>query len=138
MNRAGLPLVCSLCRNLPAPVYPICPRQNSKSLISPPPPPTQLAEGQHHGDVGRDRVGVGPKEHPPHRHVVSAVQPQFLQVWFNCHNFVVSNQFVEFYFYHSAYFGFGMVRLSTKFTRDMLPYWYRRMYDGDDAPATFT
>ena len=40
--------------------------------------------------------------------------------------------------FYSAYFGFGMVRLSTKFTRDMLPYWYRRMYDGDDAPSTFT
>ena len=52
--------------------------------------------------------------------------------------FLFSYKFVEFYFCYSAYFGFGMVRLSTKFTRDMLPYWYRRMYDGDDAPSTFT
>ena len=29
----------------------------------------------------------------------------------------------------------GMVHLSTKFTRDMLPYWYKRMYDGE--PGTF-
>ena len=33
------------------------------------------------------------------------------------------------------HFGFGMVHLSTKFTRDMLPYWYKRMYAGD--PGTF-
>jgi hypothetical protein len=39
--------------------------------------------------------------------------------------------------FYNAHFGFGMVRLSTKFTRDMLPYWYRRMYEGDKAPSTF-
>ncbi len=33
------------------------------------------------------------------------------------------------------YFGIGMVHLNTKFTKDMLPYWYRRMYDGE--PGTF-
>ena len=32
-------------------------------------------------------------------------------------------------------FFIGMVHLSTKFTKDMLPYWYKRMYDGD--PGTF-
>lgn len=33
------------------------------------------------------------------------------------------------------YFGIGMVHLNTKFTRDMLPYWYKRMYEGE--PGTF-
>ena len=33
--------------------------------------------------------------------------------------------------FYDAYFAIGMVHLSTKFTRDMLPYWYKRMYDGD-------
>eukprot|EP00094_Tigriopus_californicus_P012301 TCALIF_11890-PA protein Name:"Similar to Conoporin-Cn1 (Conus consors)" AED:0.18 eAED:0.19 QI:0/0/0/0.66/1/1/3/0/211 len=33
--------------------------------------------------------------------------------------------------FFNAHFGFGMVHLTTKFTRDMLPYWYRRMYEGD-------
>lgn len=37
--------------------------------------------------------------------------------------------------FYDAYFAIGMVHLSTKFTRDMLPYWYKRMYDGD--PGTF-
>ena len=37
--------------------------------------------------------------------------------------------------FFNAHFGFGMVHLSTKFTRDMLPYWYRRMYEGD--PGSF-
>lgn len=37
--------------------------------------------------------------------------------------------------FYNSHFGFGMVHLSTKFTRDMLPYWYRRMYEGD--PGTF-
>ena len=37
--------------------------------------------------------------------------------------------------FYNAHFGLGMVHLSTKFTRDMLPYWYRRMYDGE--PGTF-
>ena len=35
--------------------------------------------------------------------------------------------------FYNAYFGFGMVHLNTKFTQDMLPYWYRRMYEGDPA-----
>ncbi len=33
--------------------------------------------------------------------------------------------------FYNAYFAFGMVHLSTKFSRDMLPYWYKRMIDGD-------
>jgi len=37
--------------------------------------------------------------------------------------------------FYDAYFAIGMVHLSTKFTKDMLPYWYKRMYDGD--PGTF-
>ena len=37
--------------------------------------------------------------------------------------------------FYDSYFAIGMVHLSTKFTRDMLPYWYKRMYDGD--PGTF-
>ena len=37
--------------------------------------------------------------------------------------------------FYNAHFGMGMVHLSTKFTRDMLPYWYKRMYDGE--PGTF-
>ncbi len=37
--------------------------------------------------------------------------------------------------FYDAHFGFGVVHLSTKFTRDMLPYWYKRMYEGE--PGTF-
>ena len=37
--------------------------------------------------------------------------------------------------FYNAHFGLGMVHLSTKFTRDMLPYWYKRMYEGE--PGTF-
>jgi len=37
--------------------------------------------------------------------------------------------------FYDAHFALGMVHLSTKFTRDMLPYWYKRMYEGD--PGTF-
>ena len=35
--------------------------------------------------------------------------------------------------FYDAHFAFGMVHLTTKFTRDMLPYWYQRMYKGDDG-----
>ena len=37
--------------------------------------------------------------------------------------------------FYDAHFGLGMVHLSTKFTRDMLPYWYKRMYEG--GPGTY-
>ena len=32
--------------------------------------------------------------------------------------------------FYNSHFGLGMVHLSTKFTRDMLPYWYKRIYEG--------
>lgn len=35
--------------------------------------------------------------------------------------------------FYNAYFALGMVHLSTKFSRDMLPYWYRRMYEGESG-----
>ena len=38
--------------------------------------------------------------------------------------------------FYDAHFALGMVHLSTKFTRDMLPYWYKRMYDGDPGMKT--
>ena len=30
---------------------------------------------------------------------------------------------------YNSYFGIGVVQLSTRFTRDMLPYWYKQMID---------
>ncbi|XP_040575684.1 conoporin-Cn1 [Lepeophtheirus salmonis] len=38
---------------------------------------------------------------------------------------------------YNAYFGVGMVHLTTKFTRDTLPYWYKRMYEGSGSSNYF-
>ena len=34
---------------------------------------------------------------------------------------------------YNSYFGLGVVQLSTRFTRDMLPYWYKQMIENSQG-----